>query len=141
MRKRNSVKKLGRTDSHRKALYGNQLSVLFSTGKLETTTIKAKAMKRAAARLLNLAANSKDVVILSRRLAVELKTTAARKLLVEYVAKVGTKISIVKVGFRKGDNAEKSELTLPEFDKVKAVKAPKAEKAAKKVAKKRRGQT
>lgn len=132
MRKRNSVKKLGRTDSHRKALYANQLSILFSTGKLETTTVKAKAMKRVASKLLNKALNSKNVMNLAKSLSTELKTAESRKLLVEYATKVGTRISIVRVGYRAGDNAQKAELTLPDFDKV-VVKKAKAEKKPKKV--------
>lgn len=132
MRKRNSVKKLGRTDSHRKALYANQLSILFSTGKLETTTVKAKAMKRAASKLMNKALNSKNQVVLARNLSVELKTEESRKKLVEYARTVGTKISIVRVGYRAGDNAQKAELTLPDYSKV-ATKKVKVEKKAKKV--------
>lgn len=132
MRKRNSVKKLGRTDSHRRSLYSNQLSTLFATGKLETTTVKAKAMKRAAARLMNKALNGKNEVILARNLSFELDTAEARKKLVEYARTVGTKISIVRVGYRVGDNAQKAELTLPGYDKV-ATKKVKAEKKTKKV--------
>jgi ribosomal protein L17 len=42
MYKRKSIKKLGRTTSHRKALIKNQLRSVLSTGKVKTSTVKAR---------------------------------------------------------------------------------------------------
>ena len=119
MRKRNSIAKLGRSTSHRKALIANQLSTLFTYGKLETTTVKAKVMRSKAEELMSaVKKHSDDKVAQTRILNQKLLTKQAKIKCVEYVAKSELKVSIVKVGFRKGDNTEKSEVVLVGFDNI-----------------------
>jgi large subunit ribosomal protein L17 len=48
MRHRKSGRKLGRTSSHRDALYGNLVTSLLLHGRIETTTAKAKELRRFA---------------------------------------------------------------------------------------------
>jgi len=48
MRHRNSGRKLGRTSSHRKALYNNLVTSLLTHGRIETTEAKAKELRRFA---------------------------------------------------------------------------------------------
>jgi large subunit ribosomal protein L17 len=48
MRHRKSGRKLGRTSSHRDALYGNLVTSLLTHGRIETTTAKAKELRRFA---------------------------------------------------------------------------------------------
>jgi len=119
MRKRNSIAKLGRTTSHRKALISNQLSTLFTYGKLETTTVKAKVMRSKAEELMSAVKKyADDKVSQTRILNQKLLDRKARINCAEFVAKSDLKVSIVKVGFRKGDNTEKSEVVLVGFDKI-----------------------
>ena len=46
MRHNNSGKKLGRTPSHRKALFCNMAKALITYGKIRTTEVKAKELRR-----------------------------------------------------------------------------------------------
>ena len=46
MRHSNSGKKLGRTPSHRKALFRNMASAMITYGKIRTTEVKAKELRR-----------------------------------------------------------------------------------------------
>lgn len=142
MRKRNSVAQLGRKTSNRKALVLSQLTTLLSTGKLETTSVKAKVVKHEAQTILSRVAKFDNEVDLNRYMFKYLKTKDARRYAVAYAKKAGGKVRIVKVGFRKGDNAEVSQLELPDFTKLvdtkkKTATAKRAEKKGKKpVAKK-----
>lgn len=45
MRHSNSGKKLGRTPSHRKALFRNMASAMITYGKIRTTEVKAKELR------------------------------------------------------------------------------------------------
>ena len=49
MRHSNSGKKLGRTPSHRKALFRNMASAMITYGKIRTTEVKAKELRRVVA--------------------------------------------------------------------------------------------
>jgi large subunit ribosomal protein L17 len=135
MYKRNSIKKLGRTVSHRKSLTSNQLTTLFTTGKLKTTSVKAKVMKRAADELISSSIKIADLVSWHRNIGRTLRSLNAREALIHYAKETTSpSISIVKIGFRKGDNAEVSEVTLKGFvakkkeTKVSKKKAVKVEK-------------
>ncbi len=55
MRHSNSGKKLGRTPSHRKALFSNMATALITYGKIRTTEAKAKALRRTVEPLITLA--------------------------------------------------------------------------------------
>ncbi len=55
MRHSNSGKKLSRTPSHRKALFRNLAKALLTHGKIRTTEIKAKEMRRVVEPLITLA--------------------------------------------------------------------------------------
>ncbi len=55
MRHSNSGKKLGRTPSHRKALFRNLSKALLTHGKIRTTETKAKALRRTVEPLITLA--------------------------------------------------------------------------------------
>ena len=66
MRHNNSGKKLSRTPSHRKALFRNLAKALLTHGKIRTTEIKAKALRRVVEPLITLALRND---LHSRRLA------------------------------------------------------------------------
>ena len=68
MRHSNSGKKLGRTPSHRKALFRNMASAMITYGKIRTTEVKAKELRRVVEPLITLALRND---LHSRRLAYE----------------------------------------------------------------------
>ena len=55
MRHNNSGKKLGRAPAHRKALFRNLAKALVTYGKIRTTEVKAKALRRVVEPLITLA--------------------------------------------------------------------------------------
>ncbi len=55
MRHSNSGKKLGRTPSHRKALFRNLAIAMITHGKIRTTEVKAKELRRIVEPLITLA--------------------------------------------------------------------------------------
>ncbi len=55
MRHRKSGRKLGRTSSHRKALFSNQATALFEHEQIRTTLPKCKELRRIAEKLITLA--------------------------------------------------------------------------------------
>lgn len=66
MRHRNSGKKLNRTPSHRKALFRNMVNAFIKHGKICTTEMKAKELRRIVEPLITLALRND---LHSRRLA------------------------------------------------------------------------
>ncbi|MDE0298045.1 MAG: 50S ribosomal protein L17 [Candidatus Poribacteria bacterium] len=55
MRHRKAGRKLGRTSSHRRALFRNQATALFEHEQIRTTVAKSKELRRIAERLITLA--------------------------------------------------------------------------------------
>lgn len=53
MRHRKSGRRLGRTSSHRKALFSNMVAALVKCGRIETTEAKAKELRGVAERTIN----------------------------------------------------------------------------------------
>ena len=125
--------KLGRKTSNRKALIINQLRSLFESGHVVTTSTKAKALKSNTQRLIAQGKKQKGMLSLRRDLAVILKDEKLVKKFIDYVEKELTGVRIVKIGFRKGDNGEKSRVELIGMEKKikkmvkKAVKGEKKE--------------
>ncbi len=63
MRHRNSGVKLGRTSSHRKAMFQNLANSLFEHELIKTTLPKAKELRRVAEPLITLAKNDTVAVV------------------------------------------------------------------------------
>lgn len=116
MYKRNSVKKLGRTHSHRKALIQNQARSIVSFGKVRTTSVRAKVLKAEIESLIEKVHASKDGDITLLR---ELNEILGKKDLVKGMLELGKKedikVSIKKIGFRPGDNTEMSTVEIIGF--------------------------
>lgn len=74
MRHRNSGVKLGRTSSHRKALFQNLTNALVEHELIKTTLPKAKELRRVAEPLITLAKND---TVANRRLAFARTRSAA----------------------------------------------------------------
>src|SRR4030043_1228823 len=62
MRKRNGVKQLGRTHSHRKAMFNNMVTSLFMHERIVTTRVKGKELKKISDQLIT---RAKKTLLLS----------------------------------------------------------------------------
>lgn len=130
MYKRIKLKKLGRTHSHRKALKQNQLRSILESGKVRTSSVKAKVLRGELESLLNLVKVTKEGDLsLTRRLNQILGNQTLVKRVMELGKKESTKVTIKKVGYRVGDNSEESVVEIVGFN-------VKKEGAKKKVVKK-----
>ena len=132
MRHRHHGKKLNRSGSHRKALRMNLASELLTHGRIRTTFHKAKFVQGHAERLITIAkrglakAEARD----DQMVAVHARRQVARRLnnnrvLVGkvfdelaplYADRPGGYTRILKLGPRKGDNAEMALIELVEYD-------------------------
>lgn len=65
--------KVGRTGSHRRAMLANMLKSLIESGRLQTTVVKAKELKRHADRLITLA--KKNTLSAKRNAIAELRVS------------------------------------------------------------------
>ncbi len=108
MKHQKRVLKLNRTKSHRRALLQNLTNALLEYESIKTTVAKAKALKRAAERLITLA-KRKDTH--SMRIAFAFlrnKKTIAKlfgSIAERYSAINGGYTRVLKIGKRKGDSA------------------------------------
>src|SRR5699024_8366557 len=99
--------KLGRTGSHRKAMFQNMTNSLFEHELIKTTLPKAKELRRVAEPLITLA---KEDSVANRRLAfsrMRSKTMVGKlfgTLSPRYHTRLGCYLCIVKIGYRDGDN-------------------------------------
>ena len=110
-------RKLGRTSGHRLALFRNQLASLISSERIVTTLPKAKELRPLAEKLITLA---KTDSVHSRRQAA--KSVPDDALIAKLFDTIGPRFStrpggytrILKLGARRGDNAEMAILELVE---------------------------
>lgn len=133
MRHQKSGKKLGRTSAHRKALWSNMVASLVNHGRIETTDVKAKELRRFAEPTIAWATSVMDVlkkpmesrsqedklrVVHAMRMAGRvMKDQAALRRLFGEVAlrfegRRGGYLRLTKVGFRHGDAAPVSVVEL-----------------------------
>ena len=109
MRHRVDTFKIGRSGSHRRAMLANMASSLFEHGRIETTLVKAKELRRFAEKLITIA---KKNDLHRRRIAVSrLRDKAVTKKLFDeiapgYAERVGGYTRILKLAQRRGDAAE-----------------------------------
>ncbi|MEE2805190.1 MAG: 50S ribosomal protein L17 [Pseudomonadota bacterium] len=117
MRHQKTGRKLGRTSSHRQAMFRNMAVSLFRHEQIRTTLPKAKELRRVAEPLITLA---KNPTMARRRLAfARLRDQAiVSKLFDElaprYKERAGGYTRILKSGFRRGDNAPMAYVQLVE---------------------------
>jgi len=134
MRKRISEAKLGRQKAHRESLMRNQMRSLFSNGFLVTTTPKAKALKSIAESFLSKI--QEDSLEMQRTMYTMFGDKDLVKKALEFSKNGDNKVSIVKVDFRDGDNAETSKITLLGYSELfggkKTAKRPEKKKSKKK---------
>ncbi len=108
MRHRNSGRQLGRTSSHRQAMFRNMSVSLFEHEVIKTTLPKAKELRRVAEPLITLAkvdsvANRR--LVFSRTRSKEMVGKLFSELGPRYSERHGGYLRILKAGYRSGDNA------------------------------------
>jgi large subunit ribosomal protein L17 len=109
MRHRAQGRKLGRTSAHRKAMFRNQLTALFTHERITTTVPKAKELRPMAERMVTLARTG---TLANRRRILEMvpdKEVVKRlfdDIAPRFADRPGGYTRIVRVGRRRGDNAE-----------------------------------
>ncbi len=121
MRHRKTVKKLGRTASHRKALLRNLASALIEHKQIRTTFTKAKAAQGYVEKLIGY---GKSDSVHSRRLAFKLlQNRSLVKTLFDEIAPTfdtrnGGYTRVIKLGQRRGDSAQLAILQLVGFERL-----------------------
>jgi large subunit ribosomal protein L17 len=101
--------KLGKTTSHRRAMFRNMVTSLFKSERIQTTEAKAKEVNRIAEKLITLAKRG-DLHARRQVLAFVNDETTVSKLFdtiaPKYESRPGGYTRIIKVGARRGDAAE-----------------------------------
>lgn len=133
MRHRMQHRKLGRTSSHRTAMFRNQLTALFTHERIITTVPKAKELRPLAERMVTLARTG--TLANRRRVLTMVPDKDVVHRLFEDIAprfteRPGGYTRIVRLGRRRGDNAELALIEFIDF-KLEDKKAQKAEAAEK----------
>jgi large subunit ribosomal protein L17 len=130
MRHAHSGRKLGRPTDHRIAMMRNLVTSLVLHGRIQTTTARAKELRKVADRMVTL---GKRGTLHTRRLAARtLRTPEAVQRLFSEIApgfaeREGGYTRILRVGNRHGDNAEISLIEfMPPGPPEKKVKVPKS---------------
>ena len=119
MRHRKSFNHLGRTSAHRKAMLSNMACSLIMHKRIETTTAKAKALKRYIEPLIT---RSKDDSTHSRRMVFsylqdkEAVTELFREVSAKVADRPGGYTRIIRLGNRLGDNADMCLMELVDFN-------------------------
>jgi len=109
MRHRVRGRKLGRTTAHRKALFRNQLTALFTHDRIVTTLAKAKELRPMAERMVTLAGTGS---LPARRKVLTLvpDKEVVRRLFEEiaprFTDRPGGYTRVMRLGRRRGDGAE-----------------------------------
>lgn len=102
-------RKLGRNTAHRKAMLRNLVTDLFREGRIATTDTRAKEARRQAEKMITLAKRG-DLHARRQVLAYVYDETVVAKLFDEiapkYEERQGGYTRILKLGPRRGDNAE-----------------------------------
>jgi large subunit ribosomal protein L17 len=156
MKHRVAGRRLDRTTEHRIAMFRNQVTSLLRHERIQTTTPKAKELKRIADKIITL---GKKGSAHSRRIAFrdvrdgEMIDKLFGPLAERFAQRAGGYTRIIHVGRRHGDNADMSIIELmdrapvaagkgdvEEAKPAKPAKAPKAEKKPEKKAEKKADQ-
>jgi len=120
MRHRMSGRKLNRTSSHRKALFGNMAAALIKHEQIKTTLPKAKELRGIVDRLITL---GKRGDLHARRIAIsrlhgdkELADKLFSSLAERYKDRPGGYTWVLRAGFRYGDSAPMAIIELVDRD-------------------------
>jgi len=131
MRHRRTGRKLGRNASHRKAMFRNMVTEFLDKERIITTVAKAKELRPFAEKMISL---GKRENLHSRRRALSIirRKSVVHKLFdslaPRYADRDGGYTRIIRLGFRKGDNAERAIIEL--VDREGEKETPKKSKKA-----------
>jgi large subunit ribosomal protein L17 len=109
MRHRKRTVKLGRTSSHRKAMFRNMVTSLLDKERIQTTVSKAKEASRLTDKMVTIA---KQNTLHARRQALafimdkEVVSKLFSVLAARYADRNGGYTRIIRTGFRRGDGAD-----------------------------------
>lgn len=119
MRHRVRGRKLGRTTAHRKALFRNQLTALFTHERIITTLAKAKELRPMAERMVSLAGTG-SLPARRKVLTMVPDKIIVRRLFDEiaprFVDRPGGYTRIMRLGRRHGDGAEMAIIEFVDYD-------------------------
>jgi large subunit ribosomal protein L17 len=119
MRHRVRGRKLGRTTAHRKALFRNQLTALFTHERIITTLAKAKELRPVAERMVTLAGTG-SLPARRKVLTMVPDKVIVRRLFDEiaprFVDRPGGYTRIMRLGRRHGDGAEMAIIEFVDYD-------------------------
>lgn len=125
MRHNKSGRRLGRTTSHRVAMFRNMVTSFFNHERITTTDAKAKELRSIADKMVTLgkrgdlhALRQAASYIREKSVVTKLFTTIAPR----YADRPGGYTRIVKLGLRPGDNAQLSMIELVEAEFTPKVK-------------------
>jgi large subunit ribosomal protein L17 len=119
MRHRVRGRKLGRTTAHRKALFRNQLTALFTHERIITTLAKAKELRPMAERMVTLAgtgslpARRKVLVMVPDK---EIVRRLFDEIAPRFTDRPGGYTRIMRLGRRHGDGAEMAIIEFVDYD-------------------------
>lgn len=119
MRHRVAGRKLNRTSSHRKAMFGNMAAALIKHEQIVTTVPKAKELRRTVDRLITL---GKRGSLHARRQAIavlgdaDLTAKLFETLAERYADRNGGYTRVLRAGFRHGDSAPMAVIELVDRD-------------------------
>jgi large subunit ribosomal protein L17 len=110
MRHGNQGRKLGRTASHRKAMWGNMTAALIKHEQIKTTLPKAKDLRPVIEKLITLSRRGPTDLHARRQALAQIKDEAQVTKLFDvigprYAGRPGGYTRVLKAGFRHGDNA------------------------------------
>jgi len=115
MRHRKAGLKLGRTSSHRDAMFRNMVTSVFKHDRIKTTDVKAKELRRWVDKMITLAKRG-DLHARRQALAVIREKDVVHKLFAEaterFSGRNGGYTRVVKMGLRPGDTAQISLIEL-----------------------------
>ncbi len=149
MRHRNNVKQLGRTHSHRKAMFNNMVTSLFEHERIVTTKQKGKELKKISERMITKAKSTIDnsdphKVLHSKREV--MKVVKDRDILAKLFDKIAPRFKdrnggytrMYLLGKRAGDNAEMAMVELVVKEKASVKTESKSEEKPKKAKKEKK---
>jgi large subunit ribosomal protein L17 len=110
MRHRNQGRKLGKTTSHRTAMFANMAAALIKHEQIKTTLPKAKELRPVVEKLVTLSRRGGSDLHARRQALATVRDAAQVKKLFDvigprYAGRPGGYTRVLKAGFRHGDNA------------------------------------